>query len=138
MDYFILPESCSVPNEEIQAEHELLVSIVNKGRDILRSAPNPDPNLFHLLLEELRMAATAHFAHEEAIMGGCGYPDLANHRAHHANCLTRLKQITDMLLAGEVTPSRFFLDELFDLILDDIIRADSGFKAFIGNSADGK
>lgn len=110
------------------------MSILNEGRDVLRTVPNPDRGLFHSLLKELQKAATAHFAHEEAIMERCGYPDLASHRAHHANCETRLGQIGDMLLAGEIEPSRFFLDELFDLVLDDIIRADSGFKAFIGNS----
>jgi hemerythrin-like metal-binding protein len=133
MDQYILPDSCSLPCLEIQAEHELLVSILNKGRNVVRSVQNPDPELFLSLLEELRKTTLAHFAHEEIIMKECGYPDLASHRIHHANCVTRLSQITDMLLAGTVQPGRFLLDELFDMILDDIIRADGGFKAFLGD-----
>ncbi len=135
MDYFVLPDSCALPCAEIQAEHELLVGIINRGRDALRLAPKPDPQLFHALLQELLAASVAHFAHEEAIMEKSGYPDLASHRAHHANCVRRLEQTGDMLLTGEIEPGRFFLDELFDLVLDDIIRADGGFKAFIGTSA---
>lgn len=136
MDRYVLPDSCSLPCPAIQAEHELLVDIINKGRDALRSAPKPDPKIFHSLLEELWRASVAHFAHEETIMEMSGYPDLASHRAHHANCARRLKQLGDMMLTGEIEPSRFFLDELFDLVLDDIIRADGGFKSFIGTSAD--
>ena len=43
-----------------------------------------------------------------------------------------------MLLAGTIEPDRFLLDELFDLVLDDIIRADSGFKAFIGDATESR
>jgi hemerythrin-like metal-binding protein len=133
MDQYVLPDSCALPCPEIQAEHELLVSILNKGREVVRSVQNPTPELFLSLLEELRKASVAHFAHEEAIMEKCCYPDLAIHSIHHANCVTRLSQISDMLLVGEIEPGRFLLDELFDLVLDDIIRADGGFKAFIGD-----
>ena len=92
MDHYVLPDSCSLPYPEIQVEHELLVSILNKGRDVLRSVQNPSPELFLSLLEELRKASLVHFVHEEAIMEKCGYPDLASHSIHHANCVKRQSQ----------------------------------------------
>ena len=39
-----------------------------------------------------------------------------------------------MLLAGQLKPDRFMLDELFDMIVDDVIRADGDFKTFLENS----
>ena len=131
MDRYVLPESTALPCPALQAEHEALVDILNKARDALRDGQNPDIELFLSLLEELRKAAVAHFAHEEEVMAKHGYADLANHSIHHAHCVVRLSQIGDMLLAGKIKPGRTFLDELFDMILDDVIRADSGFKAFL-------
>ena len=134
MDQYALPDSTALPCPDLQAEHEALVSILNKARDILISGKNPDKELFLTLLEELRTTAVAHFSHEEAIMAKYGYADLAIHSIHHAHCVLRLSQIGDTLLAGEIEPGRALLDELFDMILDDVIRADSGFKAFLDDA----
>ncbi len=134
MDQYTLPDSTTLPCPDLQAEHEALVSILNKARDILISGKNPDVELFLTLLEELRKTAVAHFSHEEEVMAKYGYKDLAIHSIHHAHCVLRLSQIGDTLLAGEIEPGRALLDELFDMILDDVIRADSGFKAFLDDA----
>ncbi len=135
MDQYVLPDSTMLPCAGLQAEHEALVGILNKARDALNSGPNPSVELFLTLLEKLRKAAMAHFAHEEEVMAMRGYADLANHSIHHAHCVLRLSQISDMLLAGAISPGRHLLDELFDMILDDVIRADSGFKAFLDDAS---
>lgn len=131
MDHYVLPVITVLPRTDLQAEHEVLVGILNKGRDILQSGQDLDVEAFLSLLEELRKALVAHFAHEEEIMAKQGYADLANHSIHHAHCVVRLSQTSDMLLAGKIKPGRILLDELFDMILDDVIRADSGFKTFL-------
>lgn len=131
MDRYFLPDSTRLPHPDLQAEHEVLVGILNQTLGIIRSGQNPDMELFLSLLEKLRKATVAHFAHEEEVMARQGYPDLANHSIHHAHCVVRLGQIGDALLSGKVKPGRALLDELFDMILDDVIRADSGFKAFL-------
>jgi len=131
MDRYFLPGSTTLPRPDLQAEHEALVSILNQALDILQSRQDPDVELFLSLLEKLRKTAVAHFAHEEEVMARQRYPDLASHSIHHAHCVVRLGQIGDALLAGKIRPGRPLLDELFDMILDDVIRADSGFKAFL-------
>lgn len=137
MDQYVLPDSIALPCPELQAEHEALVGILNKGRETLRSGQTPTLEAYLSLLEELRKATVAHFAHEEEIMAKQGYADLANHNIHHAHCVVRLSQTSDMLLANKIRPGRALLDELFDMILDDVIRADSGFKAFLDGAGPG-
>lgn len=131
MDQYFLPNSTTLPCPDLQAEHEALVGILNQAQDILRSGQNQDIEPFLSLLEKLRKATVAHFAHEEEIMARRGYTDLASHSIHHAHCVVRLSQIGDALLAGKIKPGRALLDELFDMILDDVIRADSGLKTFL-------
>lgn len=135
MDQYVLPDSTMLPCADLQAEHEALVGILNKARDALNAGPNPSVESFLALLEKLRKAVMAHFAHEEEVMVMRGYADLASHSIHHARCVLRLNQISDTLLAGAVSPGRHLLDELFDMILDDVIRADSGFKAFLDDAS---
>ena len=60
------------------------------------------------------------------------YPELANHSLHHAFCMARFDQIGYSLLDGRAEPDRRFLDDLFDMLLDDVIRADGGFKSYLG------
>jgi hemerythrin-like metal-binding protein len=137
MDHYFLPDSTALSCPDLQAEHETLVGILNQALDIIRSEQNPDIEPLLALLEKLRKAAVAHFAHEEEIMANLGYADLASHSIHHAHCIVRLSQIGDTLLAGKIKPGRNLLDELFDMILDDVIRADSGFKSFLDNKNPG-
>lgn len=134
MDQYVLPDSTALPCPDLQVEHEALVAILNRGQDILRSSQAPNIEVFLSLLEELRKATMAHFAHEEKIMAKLGYADVANHSIHHANCVVRLSQTSDLLLAGEIKLGRALFDELFDMLLDDVIRADSGFKAFLDDA----
>ena len=60
--------------------------------------------------------------------------DLAAHSMHHDLCAAKLDRLGDMLQSGRLKPNRFLLDELFDLILDDLIRADGAFKSFLESS----
>ncbi len=73
---------------------------------------------------------STHFRHEEAEMQRHGYPGLSWHSAHHAEIIATLKA------ARDGSPSGGKMDEdwigrLFSVLIDDILRADLGFKAFI-------
>jgi hemerythrin len=72
----------------------------------------------------------AHFSHEEHEMAGLGYGDLPQHKAHHGRCVGRLDAIRRSAADNRIMNKKV-LDEVFDMILDDIIRADSGFKSFL-------
>lgn len=134
MDFYTLPANCQLPLPELQAEHEALVNILNQGLETIRSVSDPSVELFLSLLDKLRSVLGAHFVHEEQVMARHHYPNLGPHSLHHDFCTARLDRLGDMLLAGQLKPNRFMLDELFDMIVDDVIRADGDFKTFLENN----
>ena len=129
MEYYSLPEKCWMPCPQIQAEHEALIALLNSARAAFAAGSATEP--FLSFLEELRRMLSAHFAHEEQIMASHDFPELADHSLHHDFCRARLDQVGDLLLKGQLKPNRFLLDELYDLIVDDVIRADGPFKSFL-------
>ena len=134
MDSYTLPANCQLPLPELQAEHEALVDILNQGLETIRSDSDPSAEPFLSLLEKLRRVFGAHIAHEEQVMARLRFPHLGPHSLHHDFCMARLGRLSDMLLAGQLKPNRLMLDELFDMIVDDVIRADGDFKTFLENS----
>ena len=134
MDRYTLPLNCTLPEPELQAEHEALIDILNQGLKTIATISEPSAELFLTLLEDLRRLLGVHFAHEEQVMAKRGFPNLAPHALHHDLCVARLERLGDMLLEGRLKPNKFLLDELFDMILDDVIRADGDFKSFLESS----
>jgi hemerythrin-like metal-binding protein len=134
MNLYFLPDGCNLPEPGLQAEHQALIDLLNRGLESVRAIPEPDVEMFFSVLEELRGLLGVHFAHEERVMARCRFPDLAAHSMHHDLCAAKLDRLGDMLQSGRLKPNRFLLDELFDLILDDLIRADGAFKSFLESS----
>ena|SRR5579871_3593121 len=134
MALYTLPAGSGLTSPELQAEHQGLIDILNRGLETVRTIPEPNTELFLSVLEDLRGRLSAHFAHEEQVMAQCRFPELAAHSLHHDLCAARLDRLGDLLLSGRLRPNRFLLDELFDMILDDVIRADGAFKSFLEDS----
>lgn len=129
LHHYRLPASLSIPYGDIDAEHQTLIDLLNQAFDVLSAADAPARILS--ILAALNQSLAAHFRHEEQEMEKLGYPDLLAHSAHHLTCLSRLDDIRDAVAAGERPANRTLLDDLFDLVMDDIIKADSGFKSFL-------
>ena len=129
LHHYRLPESLSIPYADIDAEHQALIDLLNQASNILSDTPA----LAHILpvLATLNQDLATHFRHEEREMEKLGYPDLLVHSAHHANCLKRMNDICDAVVAGKKPIDQTLLDDLFDLVMEDIIKADSGFKSFL-------
>jgi len=125
-----IPVSLSIDFDAINAEHEKLVSILNEALKKIRTEEDRSVDTVDESLEALSAAMQTHFNHEEQEMASLGYGDLPQHRAHHARCVARL-DATRRSAADNRIMDKNILDEVFDMILDDIIRADSGFKSFL-------
>jgi hemerythrin len=82
-----------IGNEDMDGEHIILFALLNQLEINIKAkqAAACVADLLHALLSYISF----HFAHEEALMASCGYPDLAqHHRAHEALIAetTRLSQ----------------------------------------------
>lgn len=131
MDHYELPPSLSIPHGDIDAEHQSLIDILNAALKMVLTAGDAPANCFYPFLENLRESLKRHFQHEEREMAQLRYPELEQHKRSHAHCVQRLDDICDLVAAGQKKTDKDFLDELFDIIMDDAIRADTGFKSFL-------
>lgn len=131
MESYALPRACLIGYADIDAEHQGLIDILNLARQALQTVEEPARHLVYPFLEQLRDRLKAHFGHEEMEMDRLGFPELLPHRAHHNHCFARLDEICDKVAQGQAKLDQNLLDDLFDMIVDDIIRADIGLKTFL-------
>lgn len=131
MEQYAIPKSHLICHGDIDEEHQDLIDILNLALQMVRVTPDPTPHQIYPYLENLREGLKLHFRHEEREMARLRYPDLPNHRTHHAHCVQRLDGICDAVASGEKQVDKDLMDDLFDMIMDDIIRADGAFKSFL-------
>ena len=124
---YLLPKSFLLHYDNIDAEHEALIAIVNEclGRSV-------DGRLheFEGQFEKFMAALKAHFANEEKKMRDLGYPELEPHLEVHAQCLDQVSrmwaQARSQGYAGlEIT------HKCFDEIVSDIVWADLKFGEYL-------
>ncbi len=78
-----------VGNLEIDAEHQVLVVIIQKIQQA--TAHKRDIRYIDRLFEELLKYAEFHFCSEENIMFDVGYPELEHHQHQHKQLLVDLR-----------------------------------------------
>ncbi|MFC1673789.1 bacteriohemerythrin [Pseudomonadota bacterium] len=86
----IWEDTLSVGIEEIDADHKLLITLVDKLCD--RALADGD---VEEVLTELLDYTLYHFRREEAIMAACAYPGLDTHRATHQKLATQVNELAE-------------------------------------------
>jgi hemerythrin len=90
----------SIGNEEIDRQHEHIISLVN-ALEIAGASGDGAATTDVVLTHLLRFLAT-HFAAEEQLMAQVGYPELGDHQEQHAECSCRLAQLVASVASGEM------------------------------------
>jgi hemerythrin-like metal-binding protein len=127
---FALPEACRLDFKNIDAEHTVLINILNESLSAFDAGDQVAVAEFEKYFRRLWQEMAAHFRHEEAEMEQVQYPQCLAHKHHHADVLSRLASVRDHAAeAGYV--DRHTVEDIFDTILDDMLRADLGFKTFL-------
>lgn len=70
----------SVGNAELDAQHKDFIDQCNALADCLDEAGDARDQKFDQLFAALMASARTHFATEEALLAGCGYPDVEAHQ----------------------------------------------------------
>ncbi|MBP2229083.1 hemerythrin [Azospirillum agricola] len=87
----------SVGNDDLDADHRVLIAIVNKLFD---EANRQDPALIEAILDELIAYTRHHFAAEEACMLRANYPTFASHKALHDSLTRQVEAYRDSFRAN--------------------------------------
>ena len=94
----------SVGNETLDDQHRNLLAQCNALADCLTDAGEDGDRRFRKIFDELMALAREHFATEEALLAGCHYPMLEEHRNE--------RDEFDYLAAEIITTENFDKDEL--------------------------
>jgi hemerythrin len=115
----------------IDEQHKRIFKIIADFVEALAEAMTPGAAQAPFTLVELSDYAKEHFAFEEALLRGIGYPGLEAHEAAHQELLDRLDKIAESFrLNGPGTPEDV-LDLLDHWMNDHILGDDMAYKVFI-------
>ena len=131
MARYVIPTTLSIPYGSVDSEHQDLVDGLNALALLLEPQQDTGANSIPSILMALRKSLAAHFLNEEQVMADLGYPELAEHKRIHALCTARFNCIFQTVGRKEIELSERLLDEMFDIIVSDVIGADSRFKSFL-------
>jgi hemerythrin len=114
---------------ELDEDHQRLVDHLNS---LANEIPDASHELCVQLFGALQRAAAEHFAREEEILEGAGFPGLQNHRRYHAELIERIGQLKT--LGWEMSDKNLLFQrfvEMANFVVDDIIHGDLEFKEFL-------
>lgn len=124
---FALPQTFYIFYDEIDAQHEGLVEIINACLANLVDGVLED---FEEPFEEFITHLAAHFRHEESLMRDLGFKGLDWHASHHKDCLERVNKLIANMRAQGYAGLRE-LRMCFHDIIYDIAHADLKFGEFL-------
>ena len=133
MPLLVWREQLNVGSAEIDADHKRLVQYVNELHDAVTESQSE--KVVGRILIDLIEYTRDHFAREEKVMKGCGYPDLERHQKIHA-ALTRKVLIFAQTYLRTPTDQvkRELIDFLASWLVEHIIKEDRR----VGNYLRGK
>jgi diguanylate cyclase (GGDEF)-like protein/hemerythrin-like metal-binding protein len=115
----------------IDTEHRLIVHL---GNELINLSISESPNAYILKkIDELFSFIRTHFRNEEAILERVGYPELANHRNIHEECLREGKSVYRDYLNHVGNPSMFFNLLVNKIITEHMVKEDSKYFPFVKN-----
>ena len=130
-DRYTLPTSLSIPYGRIDAEHAQVLEILNSALSLIDKPDGVAVLSIDKLFEEFLVVLTTHFEHEELEMSALNCPGLEAHKLGHSNCIKRIDDLRRLLAIPDTKLSVGHLDEMYDVLIHDVIKADSEFKTFL-------
>ncbi|MFA6311268.1 MAG: bacteriohemerythrin [Sterolibacterium sp.] len=121
--------------EQVDLEHQKLFELASHIYDSLALDVIVPMHEIRSAIDELIECTEAHFAHEEVLMADSAYPNLEDHRAIHAELISRIKSFeTQMEKTGQMTPVDVY-DFLCSWLGDHILTNDMRFGEFVSRQS---
>lgn len=127
MEHFQLYESLLIGHEQIDAEHQALVDVLNRGLDLL--ATSPPVEAMRGILDDFRTKLSEHITNEEAIMTRHGFTELEREKAEHHKALACLDDLMERHLYEH--DFEMLLRDIAGLMLGLFIKSDMSFKVYL-------
>lgn len=129
MDKFIeWSDQLSVGIEEIDAQHQMLVELVNEMHDAIRNKHGSD--VVHDILDRLTDYTRIHFAVEESLMRILNYPGYEEHHAQHLDLIDHVIQLQKKVASGKTAIGFELMHFLKTWLTKHILEEDMQYSGF--------
>ncbi|MDR3005975.1 MAG: bacteriohemerythrin [Acidovorax sp.] len=128
MAYFAWADDMVIDGGPIDADHRLLVDLVNE----LHTATSEGQGraVVETILHRVIVSTQEHLRNEEQIMAQMGFPDLDNHKIGHKHFMDQLWDLEKKLQAGSITVASQLSSVLRDWLSLHIRRNDKELLRF--------
>ena len=103
MALIVWDESFSVGVSRIDEQHKKLVGMINELNEAMRKGQGKE--VVGDIVKGLVEYTLTHFALEEKLFAGTGYPDTAAHKREHAEFVAKVSKFRDDFEAGRLSLS---------------------------------
>jgi diguanylate cyclase (GGDEF)-like protein/hemerythrin-like metal-binding protein len=117
----------------IDRQHRDLFELANDLLSALMSARPTDE--IAEIIGQLVANVGAHFAYEEAVIAGTGYPDITAHNSLHRDLAGRAKEMAERFSSGTLEVGELFQFLAHDVVVKHILGADREFFPWLPNPA---
>jgi hemerythrin len=121
-------EAIGVGEQEMDAEHDLLLGVVHALEKAVDAAPRAP---VEELLKQLSELSRVHFATEEILMRLHAYPEFAAHQLEHARLVDQIEQVRAEFASGHVQPTRNFASALHHWFTEHIRSHDVALARYV-------
>ncbi len=122
-------DELSIGIEEIDAQHKVLIALVNRLNDAILerkgSAVTAD------ILAELAQYTKTHFIVEESLMRILGYPDYDDHKQNHENLIQEILNLQEMVGLGKKSINYELLHFLRKWLTHHIMKSDKKLGTYL-------
>jgi hemerythrin len=122
----------SVGIEEIDAQHQVLVGLVNEMHEAIRLHHSSD--VVHGILNKLAEYTRIHFAVEESLMRILDYPDYETHKTQHEGLIQAVQDLQQKVDSGKASVGFELMHFLKVWLTKHIIESDKEYSAYFLSS----
>lgn len=126
-------DALSVNDPEIDSQHQQLIGMINDLHEAMREGKTQSimGNLFNRLIEY----TTKHFSYEEKRMEDCGYPNLVEHKAKHADLVKQVIALQGKFHSGSQHINMKVMNFLKEWITNHIQKGDKKYAPYLQNNS---
>jgi len=125
-------ETLSVGVDELDAQHKVLVGLVNEMHNAIEQGEGDDA--VESILNRLTEYTRIHFAVEESLMRLLGYPDFEAHREEHRALIVQINALRRKADTGETAISVELMQFLKDWLTTHIMVSDQAYARYFAES----
>lgn len=122
-------EMLSVGIEEIDAQHKVLVDLINQINEAILCHRGSEEA--GAILQRLAEYTRIHFAVEESLFRLLGYPEYETHKSHHEQLIDQVERLRAKMQGGNVANSFEVLHFLRQWLTHHIMEEDKQYVPFL-------